>query len=118
MRAGSTPSAVAFARTHRTPAETSCARRRMLVIRALAKIERHHHESARGQAAAVVDADVPVTPRPCPAVHVEEGGERRGRDAFRTIDARQRVPAGQSREGDVALFHLVGRGLIEPDLHI
>src|SRR5439155_26098802 len=92
-------------------------RRRMLVVRSLAKVERHDDEPARGQPSTVMQTDGTITTRPRPAVHVNERGERRGRRAPWAIDAREHVVAVEAGKRDVLLLDLVRCRLIEADVH-
>src|SRR6266850_1127589 len=109
-----------LARVRAHPAHTRrhiCAARRMLMVRALTEIQRDDDEAARSEPAPVQDADGPIEPRPGAAVHVDEGGEGRGRLSFGAIDARLQLHACGPGKGDVALLDFVGTPGIEANGH-
>ena len=69
------------------------ARRRMLVIRALAEIERGDDDAGGGQAATEMDADGPIAPTPGAAVSIDDSHQQPGRLAPRAVHAREQLAA-------------------------
>ncbi len=91
--------------------------RRVLMVRALAEIERDHDDAAGGEPAPVQDTVGPIESRPGAAVHVDERGEGRGRLPFGAIDARLQLQARGPGKEDVALLDFVGTAGIEANGH-
>ena len=87
--------------------------RGVLVIGPLAEVERDDDQSAGRQGPAVDGATRAIVPAPGAAVHVDDRGQRRGRVAARTVDARQQLDAAGPRKRDVGLVDFVRRARIE-----
>ena len=92
------------------------ARRRMLVLRALTKIEGRDDDSGGGEAAPEVDADGPIAPAPRAAVSIDDSDQRRGRLAPGTIHAREQLAAVGPGVDDVGFLDFVRRARIEANV--
>src|SRR5437870_13097352 len=78
--------------------------RRVLVVRALAEIERDHDDAAGGEPAPMQDTVGPIESRPGAPVHVDERGEGRSRVPFGGRGARLALPARGPGNVGVALL--------------
>jgi hypothetical protein len=85
----------------------------MLVVRSLAKVQRHHDRAAGGQRSIVRGPRRSIVAGPRAAVDVHERGHRAAGFGLRPVDAREQLDGGRACERHVGLFNLVRPRRIE-----